>query len=210
MDISLDTVFRLVLAIVAGGLIGAEREYVSKAAGFRTLMLISLGACLFTIFSIHIGISSPDRIASNIVTGIGFLGAGVIFKDESRVKGLTTAATVWVTAAIGMGIGGGYYLEALAATVLTFVALSAMRYLEDLIERTNQQRHYRIVCDYRHETLKKYEAILQQCGLSFKRSKQSLQNDRMIGSWTVSGSEKKHEQFIQRILQDPEVKEFDF
>lgn len=211
MEISLDTILRLTLSIIAGGLIGAEREYVSKAAGFRTLMLISLGACLFTIFSIHIGIStSPDRIASNIVTGIGFLGAGVIFKDENRVKGLTTAATVWVTAAIGMGIGGGYYLEALAATALTFLALSAMRYFEDLIERTNQQRHYRIVCAYRHETLARYEQMLTECGLSFKRSKQNLQDDRITGTWTVSGSEKKHERFIQRVLQDPEVKEFDF
>ena len=111
MDDALDMIIRLALSIFAGGLIGAEREYVSKSAGLRTLMLICLGSCLFTICSDIMGkMSNSDRIASTIVTGIGFIGAGVIFKDDNRVKGLTTAAAVWVTAAIGMAIGAGLYL----------------------------------------------------------------------------------------------------
>lgn len=94
--------FKLALAVLIGGLIGAEREYRSKFAGFRTMILISLGSFLFSTFSIYL--AGTDRIASNIVTGIGFLGAGVIFKSDNRINGITTAATIWAVAALGMGV----------------------------------------------------------------------------------------------------------
>ena len=113
--------FRLFLVILVGGLIGAEREYRSKSAGFRTMILICLGSFLFTTFSIHISGSTNDRIASNIVTGIGFLGAGVIFQSDNRVNGLTTAATIWATAALGMGIADGYYTIVLAGTAVVLL-----------------------------------------------------------------------------------------
>src|ERR1700753_837775 len=106
-----DIVWKLILAVVVGGLIGAEREYRSKSAGFRTLTLICIGATLFTILSELIGThGAPARIASNVVVGIGFVGAGVIFKGDahSKVSGITTAAMIWVTAALGMAIGAGY------------------------------------------------------------------------------------------------------
>src|ERR1700742_1862230 len=115
-------VWKLVLAAVIGGALGAEREYRSKSAGFRTLTMICLGATIFTIFSQIIGgPGNPDRIASNIVTGIGFVGAGVIFKGDgtSKVNGITTAAMIWVTAALGMAIGAGYLLIAAIAGGLT-------------------------------------------------------------------------------------------
>src|ERR1700748_177102 len=106
MPATSDIIIKLVLAIVIGGAIGAEREYRSKSAGFRTLTLICLGATLFTILSQYIGgAGNPDRIASNIATGIGFVGAGVIFKGDSahsKVNGITTAAMIWVVAALGM------------------------------------------------------------------------------------------------------------
>jgi putative Mg2+ transporter-C (MgtC) family protein len=105
--------WRLFLAVIVGGLIGAEREYRSKSAGFRTLTLICLGAAIFTILSQLIGVEhAPERIASNVVVGIGFVGAGVIFRGEpshSKVNGITTAAMIWVTAALGMGIGCWYW-----------------------------------------------------------------------------------------------------
>src|ERR1700761_4010181 len=102
-ELSSDIVIKLAVATLVGGVLGAEREYRSKSAGFRTLTLICLGATIFTIFSQYIGgAGNPDRIASNIVTGIGFVGAGVIFKgDTSKVNGITTAAMIWVTAALG-------------------------------------------------------------------------------------------------------------
>ncbi|HXB45772.1 MAG TPA: MgtC/SapB family protein, partial [Puia sp.] len=100
MQLPQDIIWKIVLSIIVGGLIGAEREYRSKSAGFRTLTLICMGATLFTAFSIQIGApNNEDRIASNIVTGIGFVGAGVIFKGDFGVSGITTAAMIWATAA---------------------------------------------------------------------------------------------------------------
>src|SRR5262245_32461881 len=106
MQLTETELLKLFISLIVGGVIGAEREYRSKSAGFRTIILITLGSTLFTIFSIQIGsATSADRIASNIVTGIGFLGAGVIFREGSRVSGITTATTIWIAAALGMGIG---------------------------------------------------------------------------------------------------------
>ena len=102
MIVTADDLVRVGLAILIGGLIGAEREYRDKAAGFRTLIFITLGSTLFTMFSARLGgPEDPVRIAANIVTGIGFLGAGTILRGEHGVTGLTTAAAIWLSAALG-------------------------------------------------------------------------------------------------------------
>jgi len=116
-----EILLRLVLALVLGGLIGLERESVEKPAGFRTHILVTLGAALFTLISREGFFGSgadPARIASNIVVGIGFLGAGTIFRSGVIVQGLTTAASLWTSAAIGTAVGIGFYLGAVAATLL--------------------------------------------------------------------------------------------
>src|SRR5512138_2976902 len=124
MIVSPEDILKICLALVAGGLIGIEREFRDKAAGFRTLIFICVGAALFTIFSTKLaGDRDPTRIAANIVSGVGFLGAGVILRDGGRVIGLTTAATIWLTAALGMGIGGGEYLLVAIGVVITLVVL---------------------------------------------------------------------------------------
>jgi putative Mg2+ transporter-C (MgtC) family protein len=206
-----DIITRLVVAFLAGAIIGAEREYMSKAAGFRTLIMISLGSAIFSIASIMMGTSdSHDRIASNIVTGIGFLGAGVIFKEENKVKGLTTAASVWATAAIGVVIGNGNYLLATIGTILVFLSLSFLTNLEDIIEKKNQVREYRLVTHFNKENLWKFEEMMKDCKLRFKRNKQTLTGENLIGTWSVSGSEKRHQKFIELIMNDPDVREFDF
>ena len=144
---SIETIIlKISMAFLLGGIIGIDREYMNKSAGLRTLILICIGSCMFTIFSVLIANTTPDRIASNIVTGIGFLGAGVIFKEDNRVKGLTTAACIWATAAIGMGIGGGYYWPAAIGAGFTLVALNVLTMLENWIEKVNQTREYRIMC----------------------------------------------------------------
>ena len=205
-----DIILRITLAFFFGGLIGVDREYMNKAAGLRTLILICIGSCLYTIFSIVIAERTPDRIASNIVTGIGFIGAGVIFKEENRVKGLTTAASIWVTAAIGMGIGGGYYWAATIGAGFTLFALNVLTYVENWIEMINQTREYRIMCAYKQDTLQHYENLFLKHHLRFSRSKQSKINENIVGLWVVKGTEKNHNHFIKEILLDQSVKEFDF
>ncbi len=122
-----ELVVRIVLSLLLGGLIGLERELGKEPAGLRTHMLVSLGATLFTIMSFSIGGAEPERIAANIVVGIGFLGAGAIFKEQDRVKGLTTAADLWVIAAVGMAIGLGYYFMAIVSTAFVLAILVAKR-----------------------------------------------------------------------------------
>lgn len=127
---------RLLVACVCGGLVGAQRELRHKSSGLRTNMLIAMGAALFTVMSqVLAGATTVDksRIASNIVQGVGFLGAGLILHNKSRVLGLTTAATVFVVAAIGMTCGAGLYMEAAVATALVLVALWGVGALESKV-----------------------------------------------------------------------------
>jgi putative Mg2+ transporter-C (MgtC) family protein len=132
MHLSADTVSRLLMACFLGGAVGMEREWRHKASGLRTNMLLCLGCALFTILSAALVGDSPDksRVASNIVQGIGFLGAGLILHTRNRVLGLTSAATVFVVAAIGMACGAGLYVEAILATLIVFVALQSIGMLE--------------------------------------------------------------------------------
>ncbi len=206
-----EEIFRLIVALVIGGVMGAEREYRSKSAGFRTIALICLGSALFTILSIKIGApNSTDRIASNIVTGIGFLGAGVIFRETHRVTGLTTAAIIWAAAALGMGIGGGYYELSLVAGTAILSILFLFRFVEDFIDGLSQVRHYRIVCRFEQDTLHRYEELFKTHHLKAFERRQSRVGGEIIGHWEVYGNEKNHDAFIQRLLADSTVKEFDF
>lgn len=203
-------IIRILLAVLAGGIIGAEREYRNKSAGFRTMILIAAGSCLFTIFSLSIGNGSPDRIASNIVTGIGFIGAGVIFKADDRIKGLTTAASIWLVAALGMGIGAGYYLLSFIGCGVSLIVLVSFVLLEGWIDKANQIRVYKIVCDFKTGQLVQYEKLFLHHHLKFKRSKRSRNGSDITGTWIVQGKEKYHDTFINEILNDEQVKIFEF
>jgi putative Mg2+ transporter-C (MgtC) family protein len=134
---------RLGVATVLGGLIGLEREYRSKAAGLRTNILITLGSALFGILSLELGTAngSSDRVAAQIVTGIGFLGAGAILHSRGGVHGLTTAATIWVNAGIGVAAGVGSFAVATASTLMTLVVLALLPFLENrILETRNEHR----------------------------------------------------------------------
>jgi putative Mg2+ transporter-C (MgtC) family protein len=120
-----ETFLSLILAVLLGGIIGIEREITHKPAGLRTHMLVCMGSCLFTIISVHEFNVDPARLAAGIVTGIGFIGAGAIIAERERVVGITTAASLWVTAAIGLTVGVGNYLLASLATLLVFIILSS-------------------------------------------------------------------------------------
>ena len=126
---------RLLTAALLGALLGIEREVRHKSAGLRTNILIAVGAALFTLMSLELSPegSDPGRIAAQIVTGIGFLGAGAIMRTDSGVQGLTTAATVWVNAAVGLAAGGGSYHLAFIATAITIAVLLVLEPVEKVI-----------------------------------------------------------------------------
>ena len=147
-----DLLGKLALATVLGGVIGWEREASGKPAGLRTNILICIGAALLTELSIHFSTITdgeprwdPARITAQIVSGIGFLGAGTIMQARGTVTGLTTAATLWVVAAIGMTVGAGAFVEATGTTLLVLVVLIPMSWVEDRIETQRRGRTIRVV-----------------------------------------------------------------
>jgi putative Mg2+ transporter-C (MgtC) family protein len=152
-----DALLRLLIAALLGGAIGFEREIRDREAGVRTHLLVSLGSALFTIISAYgfhdflvqggsVVRADPSRIAAQIVTGIGFLGAGAIIRQGLSVRGLTTAATLWLVAALGMACGAGYYWPAVAATGLTLLALWPLRILAyQVIERIRPEENRLII-----------------------------------------------------------------
>lgn len=131
-----DIVLRLIFAAVLGSIIGFERQISHRPAGLRTHTMVSVGSALFTLLSIHIAKipgSDATRIAAQIVSGIGFLGAGTIIQNRIGIQGLTTAASLWATAALGMAAGSAYYTGAVCATVLLVISLTLLRKIDALI-----------------------------------------------------------------------------
>ena len=123
-----EILIRLILATIAGGIIGLQREFVHKPAGIRTHMLVCLGSSLFILATLDSLPNEAARVIAGIATGIGFLGAGTIFKSRDEVFGLTTAASIWTTAAVGLTIGFGHYLIAVSAAVLTLIILQLKKF----------------------------------------------------------------------------------
>ena len=206
-----DDFIKILASTVVGTLIGLEREYRGKSAGVRTFALISVGSTMFTILSEKMGVTtSPDRIAANIVTGIGFLGAGIIYKMEDRVKGLTTATIIWVTAALGMAIGDGHILLSFLGTMIVYIVLGLFVKLEVLMSKFGLTRNYRIVVTYSPEAYKKIENIFEQCNLSVKSEKQLITPERIVGTWSVRGRVTKHNKLVKKLMSEKDIKELEF
>lgn len=205
-----ETFLQMLLAVVIGGIIGIEREFRNKSAGFRTIMLICLGATLFTMFSIQIEPTGTGRIASNIVTGIGFLGAGVIFKEGKGVNGITTAATIWVTAALGMGIGAGYEWIAIIGLILLMPILMLFTTIEKWIDQSNHAHEYKIVCAWEEGIIQKFETLFKDYKLKKSKSFFDISEGTFMGNWEVTGARDNHKRFVDFILKEPSIKKFEF
>lgn len=212
MEILIDNLLKLGLAVLVGGIVGAEREFQDKAAGFRTIILITVGSALFTIFSMSMDPgNSRSRVAANIVTGIGFLGAGAIVREGGRIAGLTTAATIWLSAALGMGIGAGELYFVLSATAITILVLLVFPHLEAKIDRIREARTYKIAT--RAEDLKKLarvEQVFRDCSIRIYEHHQTKTEKSIISTWQTIGSPKNHEKFVDFLMRDKGIKEFDY
>jgi putative Mg2+ transporter-C (MgtC) family protein len=187
LTIELRDIIAMLVSVICGGIIGFEREYRSKSAGFRTIILISLGSTIFTIVSQH-GAGTDDRISANIITGIGFIGAGVIFKDRISVRGLTTAAVIWTSAAIGMTAGIGYHALALVLTISTLCVLVMVSYVEKIISGLQKQKMITIIfVDNAICQLMLLEEQLKQAGAKTERMEVSKEDSRLTVVYLVSG-----------------------
>lgn len=211
MALSSEDLLKLLLSILAGGLVGAEREYHDKAAGFRTLIFICAGSALFTIFGGRLDpAGDPSRLASGIISGVGFLGAGVILHEKGRVIGLTTAASIWLTAALGIGIGGGQYAFSMVATGVMLIVLWVFPYLEVLLDRAYDERTYEVTGPADQEQVRRLEARLAGCGLRVDGFSQAKSAGKMTSVWVTRGSPAGHGRFVTELMADKQVKEFRF
>ncbi|SOD12566.1 MgtC/SapB family protein [Pedobacter xixiisoli] len=206
--IELQDMVAMLVSMICGGIIGFEREYRSKSAGFRTIILISLGSTIFTIVSRH-GVGADDRISANIITGIGFIGAGVIFKDKISVRGLTTAAVIWTSAAIGMTTGIGYHALALALTLITLAMLLLVTRIEKLIAGLQKEKLLSIKFrSGEFDQIKLLQSTLQQIGLLIERLDVGKEQDQLTAVFRVSGKKDKLIAMNETLAAMPEIVSF--
>lgn len=168
-------ILKIVLAVLLGGLIGLERESVNRPAGFRTHILVCVGAALVMIISEEIynqysGLTNADpaRLGAQVISGIGFLGAGTIIKDGVTVKGLTTAATLWTVSCIGLAIGGGYYAAAIITSIIVYIVLISFNKIDVPVIKKNR-RHVALKVEFdKGGTLSDLEKVLYENKVKIK------------------------------------------
>jgi putative Mg2+ transporter-C (MgtC) family protein len=202
--------FKVLVSAIFGAVIGLEREWSGKSAGFRTMMLVCIGSTLFTIVSFNMAklggnLNDVTRIASNIATGIGFIGAGLIFRGGKEVHGLTTAATVWTTAAIGMSIGIGSYDVAIATAVVVWVTLVPLHYAESAFEAYIDNRDYEIRVRYTDEDLPSVHDFFEKAKVRITGIKTLKDGDDIILKWAIRTSRKHHDRAVAKMLHDKRV-----
>lgn len=208
MTLSDYELIQLIVSVLIGGLIGFEREMHAKAAGLRTMTLITLGATLFTMLSARMG-GDAGRVAANIVTGVGFLGAGAILFSEGRIRGLTTASSIWVAAALGMAVGLGEFALAGAATVIILTVLWLFARFDRLIDVLGREfRTYDITYNPAPGKYEQIEQTIKACGLVIiTRRRQKLGEALFQGEWEVRGPLARHHRLVDALLADHEVVE---
>lgn len=211
----LDLLLKLALATVLGGVIGWEREASGKPAGLRTNILICVGAAILTDLSIRFSkladpngaVFDPARITAQIVSGIGFLGAGTIMQAKGTITGLTTAATLWVVAAIGMTAGAGAYIEAAGSTLLVLVILTPLGWVEDRIEGQRRGRILRVVVADRPGRVDEIQKLLEDVGLVVKlESVAKAREGELQATFDVRGSSSAFRHVRQEIMEMHDVK----
>lgn len=212
MDISIyfEEAAQVSVAFIIGAIIGLEREFRSKPAGFRTMILICVGSCLYTIISRESGADNADRIASNIVTGIGFIGAGVIFKEGITVNGLTTAALIWVTAALGMAIGYHNYPLAIVVAGMVVVALFVLEPVQRFINRFHKVKDYRIKTIALGNNFKEeLEKFFEVNDMDFRCMKTVKEDNDAVYIYRISSPNRNYDTINLFLLHHKEVRTFE-
>ncbi|WP_408098818.1 MgtC/SapB family protein [Peredibacter sp. HCB2-198] len=190
LSVNFEMALRLIISFCIGAAIGLEREYHSKAAGLRTMIMVCLGSTIFSALSLHMGANgSPDRIAASIVTGIGFLGAGVIFKEGLTVTGITTATTTWMCAALGTAVGAGEYFISIFGSIIVMFVLILLGRFQILIEEWHQVRSYQIVLKF--TPAQNASTVLEESfklhSIEFKKLKDYKERESLILVYELSG-----------------------
>jgi putative Mg2+ transporter-C (MgtC) family protein len=210
-DLLSKTVLRLIVAACLGGIIGLERELKHRPAGLRTNMFICFGAAMFTILSAEM--AEPNdraRIAAQIIPGIGFIGAGSILHSKGGVTGLTTAATLFVVASIGMATGAGLYLPAAFATILILLALQLLGWVERRLNLKPLTMHYSIVtAKSADEIVAEVNALLEEAQLEMESMKSYKANGKERITFSVDCTRKLHANLMDRFRRSDDLRDFE-
>lgn len=205
-----DQILKVLIALLMGLLLGLEREYKRKAAGMRTMTLICMSSTVFTILSAELGYpNSADRVASNILTGVGFIGAGVIFKGDYTIDGITTAASIWIAAAIGMAVGMSQYWLAAAALAGALLVLILLEFVERRIALVNDKRLYTIYFYEEKFPHIDVENILQEFQLKYKKMMIVRKENIIEVNYTVRGTRNKMEQLDNFLLTNTSIFQYE-
>lgn len=206
--VDLDDVLKIVVSIICGSAIGFEREYRNKSAGFRTIILICLGSTIFTMVSQSSAGMSDDRIAANIITGVGFIGAGVIFKDNVSITGLTTAAVIWVAAAIGMVVGVSEYWLALLLSFVALIILSIFNKIEGAIDFLHHRRTFNIrFHDSSLDSLEQTEEFIRSHGLRSKRLQLAKTDEALVATIEIYGKKRLIQQVTEKLITKSSIRQ---
>lgn len=205
----LELMLQLGLATVLGGAIGLERELGGKPAGLRTNILICLGSVLYTHISIALmgpNSSDPTRVAGQIVTGVGFIGAGTILHARGAIVGLTSAATIWVVAAIGVALGSGFYLESVGTTLIVLAVLAGLGRIEKLVERQSMRRTITVHARPGPTVLEDLESLVRRAGLEVSGVASREENVDLVIDFDIRGSKRLHDQLMITLLHHNHVR----
>lgn len=195
-NLRLDLLSAVLLSILLGGAIGFERELKGKAAGLRTNILICMGAALFTQVGIYMSGDTPDksRIAAQIVTGVGFLGAGTILHGKGTITGLTSAATIWLVAAIGTAVGAGEYYMAGGTTLIALGVLRFLGWTEDYIRRRAEVSKVRVELEPDPKAVENVEMLARQAGVQVDEIRHEVVGGKLVVGVTLRGPKRNQDQ----------------
>jgi putative Mg2+ transporter-C (MgtC) family protein len=197
----LDLMLQLGLATVLGGAIGLERELGGKPAGLRTNILICMGSVLYTKLSAVLGAGADQsRIAAQIVTGVGFIGAGTILHARGAVVGLTSAATIWVVAAIGVALGAGLHLEAVGTTLFVIVVLQGLGRVERFVEGHSSVGRVRVHAHPEPNTVEELETLIRRTGVEIVRQESRRENVDLVVEFELRGQKRLRDQVMIALL----------
>jgi len=204
----LELALQLGLATLLGGVIGLERELKGKPAGLRTNILICMGSVLYTQLSMTMGgpTADPTRITAQIVTGVGFIGAGTILHARGAVVGLTSAATIWVVAAIGVALGAGRYTEALGTAVLVVGVLQGLGWVELLVARHATTSRVSVHARQEPNVLEELETVIRRSGLDIVSTQHRREDPDLVVEFELRGPKRLHDMAMLGLLRQPGVR----
>lgn len=201
-----EELLKILYAVIAGGLIGFEREYRDKSAGLRTLMFICVGTTVFTMLSMRYFAGDPSRVAAGLVTGIGFIGTGVIRRVNGQTSGITTAALIWVTAGIGMAIGQGSYNIALLTLITSLILMWFLPFIEFKFAPQKEQVQYSLTISNDIELLQSIKEEIAKHKVKIINETIQKDNEDIIVNLNVLGFGKSHREINRYFIDNAKIK----